>query len=316
MLIQIISVLVPVFFVLALGYAAGRVKAFDSDQVTGISDLVMDFALPASLFVGTVRTSRTQLLQEGPFFLAVLISYCGLYLVALLVGRFVFRHRLGDAALLAMAITTPGAPFFGTAILSSLYGASSAISIGGLAIMTNVLVVPITLILLEFSQQSEQTGKKLALGPLIGRSALSAFKAPVVWAPLLAVILVLVGVSVPQLIDSMLNLIGATTSGVALFVAGLSVAARKFSFNLEIGYNIAVKMILQPMFFFVLAALFILKPPYSHEGFIMMAFPTAVVSIIFATRYKRQEAEVSSTLALTTLLMLIVLPIAIYVAGG
>ena len=60
MFLQILSVLLPVFFVLLLGYFAGRAKAFDSDQVAGLSELVLDFALPASLFVGTVRTPRTR----------------------------------------------------------------------------------------------------------------------------------------------------------------------------------------------------------------------------------------------------------------
>lgn len=92
MFVKIISVIVPVLFVLALGYAAGRFKAFDGDQVSVISELVMDFALPASLFVGTVRTSRAQLFQQVPFFLALLISLLGLYLVALLLGLFVFRY--------------------------------------------------------------------------------------------------------------------------------------------------------------------------------------------------------------------------------
>jgi len=62
--LQILTIVVPVFFVLLLGYAAGRARAFGSDQVAGINELVLDFALPASLFVGTVSTSRSQLLQQ------------------------------------------------------------------------------------------------------------------------------------------------------------------------------------------------------------------------------------------------------------
>ena len=69
MFLQILTIIVPIFFVLLLGYAAGRAKEFDSDQVAGINELVLDFALPASLFVGTVSTPRDQLLQQGPLVL-------------------------------------------------------------------------------------------------------------------------------------------------------------------------------------------------------------------------------------------------------
>lgn len=59
MFLQILTIIVPIFFVLLLGYAAGRARAFDSDQVAGINELVLDFAVPASLFVGTMSTPRT-----------------------------------------------------------------------------------------------------------------------------------------------------------------------------------------------------------------------------------------------------------------
>ena len=53
--------LAPVFFVLALGYGAGRSRIVDNHQVDGLNALVMDFALPASLFMATASASREQL---------------------------------------------------------------------------------------------------------------------------------------------------------------------------------------------------------------------------------------------------------------
>jgi predicted permease len=47
--------LTPVFFVLALGYFAGKRNAFDADQSAGLSKLALTFALPASLFARKKR---------------------------------------------------------------------------------------------------------------------------------------------------------------------------------------------------------------------------------------------------------------------
>jgi malonate transporter and related proteins len=47
----LIGALLPVFFVLALGYFAGKRNAFDADQAAGLSKLATSYALPASLFV-------------------------------------------------------------------------------------------------------------------------------------------------------------------------------------------------------------------------------------------------------------------------
>jgi len=47
----LVGALLPVFFVLALGYFAGKRNAFDPDQAAGLSKLATSYALPASLFV-------------------------------------------------------------------------------------------------------------------------------------------------------------------------------------------------------------------------------------------------------------------------
>ena len=47
----LVGALLPVFFVLALGYIAGKRNTFDPDQAAGLSKLALSFALPAALFV-------------------------------------------------------------------------------------------------------------------------------------------------------------------------------------------------------------------------------------------------------------------------
>jgi predicted permease len=51
---EIFEIVVPVFCVLLIGYISERAQKFDSDQVQGIYELVLDFALHATPFVGTV----------------------------------------------------------------------------------------------------------------------------------------------------------------------------------------------------------------------------------------------------------------------
>ena len=54
----IFTVLAPIFFVMALGYIAGRMRTIDNHHVGEINALVMDFALPASLFASTGSAPR------------------------------------------------------------------------------------------------------------------------------------------------------------------------------------------------------------------------------------------------------------------
>lgn len=143
----------------------------------------------------------------------------------------------------------------------------------------------------------------------------SSVAKPMVWAPLLAVAIVLLGVRVPKEIDDMLLLIGSTTSGVALFAAGLVTAAHRIHFSKEVAGNVIVKMILQPLVMAGLVVLFAIAAPLSREAILMCAIPTSAFATLLAPRYGVYENEAASTLVLTTLAMIVVMSIAIAVTG-
>ena len=87
----IVMALAPVFFVLLLGYAAGKFHIVDNHHVDGFNALVMDFALPASLFAATASASRSQMIEQAPLFLVfgltMLILYAAWYWGAACVFR-------------------------------------------------------------------------------------------------------------------------------------------------------------------------------------------------------------------------------------
>src|SRR5258708_37668553 len=151
----LVGALLPVFFVLALGYFAGKRNEFDADQAAGLSKLALGFALPASLFVGMTDIPRELLLQQGRLVLALILAHVGLFLVA-----WVFLRRLktlqGPASIIyALMLATSATPVFGIAVLQPLLGDTSAGTVGLVALAIN-LVVPTAIILLE--SQSPATG--------------------------------------------------------------------------------------------------------------------------------------------------------------
>ena len=83
----LVGALLAVFFVLALGYLAGKRNEFDADQAAGLSKLALGFALPASLFVGMTDIPRALLLQQGRLVLALILAHVGLFLVAWILLR-------------------------------------------------------------------------------------------------------------------------------------------------------------------------------------------------------------------------------------
>jgi malonate transporter and related proteins len=308
MLNSSITVLLPIFFVLSLGYFAGRTKQFNSEQASGLNELVLDYALPASLFVGASSTPRDQLLQQAPLFLAIFITLMGLYLIAWLVSRTWFHYSIGTAALQACIIASPTAPFIGTPVLSGLFGASSAVSIAISAIVINVVQVPLTLMLIQI-ELSQKSGEHSSLKQMLKSSVLNLGKIPVVWAAILAILFVILGVQVPSVVDNMLNLIGTVNSGVAVFFSGVTLAAYSLKLNREVVLNSVLKMVVQPLIMAGLVFAFSIPNPAAIEGIILCGLPTGVIGVILASRYRLYTSAASSSLLLTSMLMIVTLPI-------
>jgi malonate transporter and related proteins len=336
-------VLIPVFFVLLLGYFAGRAKKFNADQVAGINELVLDFALPASLFIRIVDSSQTDIAQRLSFILVSLAALLGIYVLGLVVSRILFRLTIGNSALFALGAAFPSAAFFGPGILSAMFGEKSAVTISFIIIIANFLLVPISLVILEADrtvQQAYTSGQTVQQVCTSGRTAQNictslmdticikhatremtiliihsvskAVKAPYVWAPAVGLVFVLLGIHISPLIISMLNLIGQTTSGIALFGVGLILAARSVRLNWVVSVNAVLKSVVQPSLMLVLVLIFGLRDPMASEWTITVAMPTAVIVPIIASRYKTYQFEAGSVMVLTSILLIVVIPVFMY----
>src|SRR5260221_5710965 len=146
----LVGALLPVFFILALGYLAGKRNAFDADQAAGLSKLALSFALPASLFVGMTDIPRDLLLQQGRLVLALILAHVGLFLVAWILLRRLKTLQGPASIICALMLATSATPVFGIAVLQPLLGDTSAGTVGLVALAIN-LVVPTAIILLESS---------------------------------------------------------------------------------------------------------------------------------------------------------------------
>jgi malonate transporter len=315
MLLTSFSVLLPVLFVILLGYWAGSFQRFDANQVRGINALVLDFAFPALMFVGISSTTRSEMLVEIPFLVALFIGFAGFYVLTILFSRWVLHHSLGAAALQACSVSFPSVAFMGLPIFEQLFGSTSVLSVSAANALGILIVVPATVVLLEIDARRA----KDAIGPasaVIPAALLGSLKKPVVWAPLLAFFLVAIDLRVPLELETMLKLIGATTSGVALFASGLVGAAFKVKLNFEILGNVAAKMILQPLCIAALVFAVGTSAPLAREAILIGAIPTAVFPSLLAPRYDVYVSECASTLIFTTLTMIITFPLVMMLIGG
>ena len=61
----LLNALVPIFAVMGLGYFAGWIRDVDNRHVSELNALVMDFAVPASLFVAMRQLPARSSFRNG-----------------------------------------------------------------------------------------------------------------------------------------------------------------------------------------------------------------------------------------------------------
>src|SRR3954452_3096675 len=174
-------VLLPVLFVMGLGYWAGRAKRFNADQVRGINDLVMTYALPSLMFVAAVTRTRSELLAERTFLLALVIAFLGLFIAVALLSIFILRHDIGAAGLQAFLITFPSVAFFGIPIFRGLFGEESLLSIASADVLASITIAPLTVVLLEIHAQHSASVETKPIGTLVWNGLANSFSKPMVW---------------------------------------------------------------------------------------------------------------------------------------
>lgn len=302
MLTVLLGAMLPIVVTLLLGFFAAWHHDFTGDQASVLNRMVMRYALPLSLFTGLVVTKRSEILSDVPMSLAVAVSMVGAYGIAFAVAFWVFRQKIGVAALIGLAIGGPAVPFVGSSVLGYLFGSVSAVPIAVAGIVMNLIQVPLTIILLEHGTGGVKERPADAPPRSLWASIVSAIKEPVVWAPFAALVLVLVGVALPKPVTQALALLGSTTGGVALFASGVVLFAHKVAVNWSVAIVVIARNVIVPGILLLLLGLIGLNAAGIQQSVITMAIPTASVAVILAVQYKTAEKLMASTLFWSTIL--------------
>jgi len=310
----LVGTLVPVFFVLALGYFAGKRNSFDAGQVAGLSKLGTSFALPAALFVGMTNIRRDLLLQQERLFLALILAHAGLFVVAWVALRKIESLRGTPSIIYSLILATSGTPVFGLAVLEPILGATSAGAVG-LVALAIFLTVGLAVVFLEVdaAAKTRQAGTDRSQPSPVVTGLKSALKTPLLWGPVLGMAVVLAQIPLPSVVVNSLELIGSATSGVAIFSVGLVLAAHPVRLSPGIFVGSLARVAVQSATLSVLLHLLSVNSSLSREALVACSFPVGPTVSLFADRYHSFRSETAGMLLLSTLGLAITVPVILWI---
>lgn len=298
--------LLPVFFVLALGFYAGKRGRVDNRNTASINVLLMHFALPCSLFLGITRTSLPLLRSQAPL-LAVMALVMGLtYALQFYLNTRLFRIPIQESAVGSLTTAFANNVAVGIPLLVSLYGPSGLTAVAVGILVGALLLSPLTLVILE-SQHAPAAGQ---LQKHFVTACLASIRRPVVLAPAAALVFLFAGLKVPVFLGNSLDLIGKSTVGLALFLTGLLLSSQPFRLSTAVIAGVLNKNFLQPAIAVALFIAFRLPPDLGRKAVILAVLPAGFFGTVFGARYGLESIEMNSILVLSTAVSIVTIPAA------
>ena len=295
----VIAVALPVFAVIAIGFAAGRMKLAEAGDVAALNRFVFRFGFPAALFA--LMSTATELSANDGL---LALSY-GVPAVGLMVAAYV-----GAQKFFALPPQTAGAHAFASVFGNAVFlGLPVAMGVEGWArpFVTLMLVEGIVIIALGASLMAPRragAGATTIFGAL-----LRPLKNPLVAAALAGFIVALAGVSIPASVRAILDLVARAAGPVGLFSLGLFLAtgvrADLRAHGGRVAAIAAVKLAMLPILAFAaLQAAGVKDQDYRGALALFTVTPTAVGAYVIVAQYGDYVDETVSAIAATTLLSL------------
>lgn len=298
MLHIILYAIVPIVVVMLAGFISGKKGIFNGDDSKKFNKVVLDYALPAALFVSIVQADREMLARDLKLSIVSLIVIMVCFMAVYFIYRYCFKKNTGaDAAVSALISGSPTIGFLGFAVLEPIFGTnpSVALVVAIVGIVVNAVGIPVGLSLLNASldgTQAAAAGKKeSAWKPVI-----HALEQPVAWAPILAVILVLLGLKWPDWASPSFDLIAKANASMAVFSAGITLSSVKIVINWQALLGSILKLIVMPALALIAGLLWHMDPLNIKMLVVACALPPAFSGIIIADEYNTYVATGTSSL--------------------
>ena len=308
----ILYAFVTIIVVMLAGYISGKRGIFSGADSKKFNKVVLDYALPAALFVSIVQASREDLIKDIKLTIVSTVGIMVCFMIVYFIFKYCFKKNTGaDAAVSALISGSPTIGFLGFAVLEPIFGTSPAVAlvVAIVGIVVNAIGIPVGLSLMNASLAEQNPGAKKESA---WKPVLHALEQPVAWAPILAVIWVVVGIPWPAYLSPSFNLIAKANASMAVFSAGITLASIKFSINWQAILGSILKMVMMPAVVLILGMLFHMDPLNLKMLVVAAALPPAFSGIIIADEYNTYVATGTSSLTLSVILFIAFCPLWIW----
>ncbi len=288
------NAVLPVFAVVAVGFAFGRGGLFDFPAALALNRFVFYAALPLLFFrlIATSPFARFEWLLVLAFLLAELILYAMGYVVA----RHIFGRSWSESLLLGMSVAFANQVFFVLPIARQLYGDTGAIPVVAVSTFDVVVLLVGTIIILDAKSEQRRSVSLSRLARLFTRN-------PPIIGISAGAIASIVELPVVNGLDFFTRFVGETAAPCSLFALGLILARQRDEESFAVPFTLSgLKLLGMPTVAWVLiSVVFQVSPEWSNPAMLGAAGPTGAMPFVLALQHQIPVAAIARTILISTI---------------
>jgi predicted permease len=292
-MLDVLAITAPVFLLIGIGYAAVRFGLFGKDEIRPMARLVINFALPALLFLSLAVQPIATI--ANPSYLA---SYGLGSLVMLLTGRLILRWRgyaPSAASILALGVAASNSAFVGLPLTLQFFGPIASVAVALAMLVENLLIIPLTFALAEWGQSGDHGHWRRLRGSLLG-----LLRNPLLIAILAGTAAAILELPLPKPLFTTLDLLARVSTGLALFtIGGMLVGVRTRGMAGDIAIFTFAKLVVHPIVVAGLVLLLLPGDPLGRLAIVLAACPMLSMLPIFTQRYKAEDIAAAALVVAT-----------------
>jgi malonate transporter len=295
-MLAVLSVIAPVFGLIALGFLAVRLKAYPAGGIPSLIAFVNNFATPSLLFYSMVTSdfrSAFNIGVIGPFYFGAFTCF----VLGILAGRVLFKDSPGEGVASGFSAMFTNTVLVGLPIIQRAYGQEALPTILSIIGLHGAILLTSAMITMELVRRDgrplpaalAQAGKRVASNPLL-------------WGIGAGLIANFAGVTLNEPVDAFFAMMASAVIPVALFAIGGALNEYRLSENwVQAAALSFIKLMIHPAICYVLMVLVFQVPiEIARYGIIMAAMPAGINSYVFATYYNRGVSVAASTILIGT----------------
>jgi malonate transporter and related proteins len=304
-MLDVLAITAPIFLLIGVGYGAVRFGLFTRDEVRPMGRFVLNFALPALLFLSLAGQPIETI--ANPAFLA---AYGFGSLFMLLAGFAIFRLRgrpVSPAAVLGIGMAGSNNAFIGLPVALQFFGPIGSVAVALAMLVENLINLPVVLALAEWGEGGDR-GRWRRVRAALANLA----RNPLLLAIVAGTAVAIIGVPMPKPAATLLDLLARASTGLALFViGGLLVGVRARGLAGDVAILTIGKLVFHPLAVGALVLLLLPNDPLGPVAVVLAAVSMLSIFPILAQRYGIEDVA-SAALVIATAISFVTLTLLLW----